>query len=180
MRYFLRRSIPATSRILLIESGSRTLLERVIPPLHSQFGEHVEIDVVTCYVGQPEGLNGKAFNVNDYGGGSGRTRLLADLAQRGHTVAGVLCSAEPIMTKWKWWLGAQLPAKLFIINENADFFWFDRSQLPTIRRFALYRIGLTGSSAVPSLVRLALFPLTFSMLVLYAGAVHARRKLRTG
>lgn len=179
MRYFFRRHVPPTERILLIESGSRSLLERLIPLLGSQFGEHVEIDVVTCYAGQPEGLRGVAFNVNDYGGGAGRTRLAADLAERGHAVVGIICSAEPIMTKWKWWLGAKLPAKLFIINENGDYFWLDWSHASTIRQFAFYRAGLTGSSAVPSLVRLILFPLTFSFLALYALIVHSRRWLRT-
>jgi hypothetical protein len=43
----------------------------------------------------------------------------------------------------------------------------------------LYRAGLTGSAAVPALVRLVLFPLTLTYLVLYAGWVHFRRMLRT-
>ena len=48
---------------------------------------------------------------------------------------GILCSGEPIMTKWKWWLAAKVPAKIFIINENADYFWLDRARLRQLGRF---------------------------------------------
>ena len=82
MRYFLRRHLPAVTRILLIESGSRSLLEKVIPTLKTGFGEHVELDLVTCYAGLPAGFEGKVFRVNDYGGGSGRNQLWADLSPR--------------------------------------------------------------------------------------------------
>jgi hypothetical protein len=47
-----------------------------------------------------------------------------------------------------------------------------------LRRFLVYRLGLTGSAAVPALVRLACFPVTLAWLLLYAGTVHLRRKLR--
>jgi hypothetical protein len=179
LRYFFRRRVPPCSRLLLIESGSRHLIEKAAAALQSMFGSNIEIDVVTCYVGTPVHVNGSVYNVNEYGGPAGRNRLLADLTVRGHTIAGILCSAEPIMTKWKWWLAAKLPAKLIIINENGDFFWFDRTNFGVIRQFVAYRMGLTGTSAVPSLVRLVCFPLTLTYLLLYAGTVHFRRKLRT-
>ncbi len=178
MIYFFRRRVPDCSRLLLIESGSRHLIEKVAPSLRAMFGGNLEIDLVTCYPGAPADIDGRVFNVNDYGGGSGRNRLLADLSARGATVAGIICSAEPIMTKWKWWLGAHLPVKVFIINENGDYFWLDRGNLGLIRRFIAYRAGLTGSSAVLSLVRLLCFPLTLTYLLVYAGTVHLRRRLR--
>jgi hypothetical protein len=179
LRYFFRRHVPPVTRILLIESGSRSILEKVIPSLKIGFGDHIELDLVTCYAGLPKGFEGQVFRVTDYGGGPGRNQLWADLAPRGYTVAGIICAAEPIMTKWKWWLGSKLASKLFIINENGDYFWLDRGHWRLILGFALYRAGLTGSAAVPALVRLILFPLTLTYLVLYAGWVHFRRKLRT-
>ena len=178
MRYFFYPHIPDCRRLLLIESGSRRLIEKVIPYLHDLFGQDVEIDLVTCYGGEPAGVNGRIFNINDYGGAAGRNALWADLAQREYLVTGVICAAEPIMTKWKWWLAAKLPAKLFLINENGDYFWLDRARLRQIRRFAAYRLGLTGSAAVPGLVRLVCFRATLAYLLLYAGTVHLRRKLR--
>jgi hypothetical protein len=82
------------------------------------------------------------------------------------------------MIKWKWWLAAKLPAKIFIINENGDYFWLDRVHFRQLRQFVAYRLGLTGSAAVPGLVRLACFPATLAYLLLYAGTVHLRRRLR--
>jgi hypothetical protein len=178
LRYFFRRRVPAANRLLLIESGSRHLIERAVPSLRTMFGGQIEIDLVTCYGGAPAGIDGQVFNVNDYGGAAGRNKLLADLKGRGHAIAGMICAAEPIMTKWKWWLGARLPVKIFIINENADYFWLDWGHAALIRRFVAYRAGLTGSSAVPALVRLVCFPLTLAYLLLYAGTVHLRRRLR--
>ncbi len=178
MRYFFYPHIPPCTRILLIESGSRRLIEGLLPHLRDLFGADVEMDLVTCYAGEPQGFQGRVFNVNDYGGAAGRNALWADLAQREYLVAGVICAAEPIMTKWKWWLGVKLPAKLFIINENGDYFWLDRLRFRQLSRFVAYRLGLTGSAAAPALVRLVCFPVTLAYLLLYAGTVHLRRKLR--
>jgi hypothetical protein len=82
------------------------------------------------------------------------------------------------MTKWKWALAAHVPAKLFVVNENGDFFWADYSNWKIIIHFLLFRAGLTGADAVPTLTRLALFPFTLAFLLLYAGVAHLRRKLR--
>jgi hypothetical protein len=183
LRYFFRRHFPPSKRVLLIESGSRKLIELALPSLRAMLGEDTEFDLVTCYPGEPQGVNGRILRVTDYGP-DGRGRLWADLARREYTVAGqytvagMICSAEPIMTKWKWWLAAKLPAKIFVINENADYFWLDWAHRGLIRRFVAYRAGLTGSAAVPALVRFFLFPLTLTYLILYACTVHLRRKIR--
>jgi len=179
LRYFFHRHLPPSSRILLIESGSRHLIEGVIPHLRTAFGESLEIDLLTCYPGAPRGCDGQIFRVSDFGGGAaGRSRLLAELAARDYRIAGMICSAEPIMTKWKWWLAARLKAKFLILNENGDYFWFDWARRKTIRRFAAYRAGLTGAAAVPAIVRFLLFPLTLAYLILYACTVHLRRRIR--
>ena len=178
MRHFLHTHIPDCSRILLIESGPRVVIERVIHHLRNQFGQDLEMDLVTCYAGEPAGFHGRVYNVNDYGGAAGRDALWLDLAQRKYSAAGVVCAAVPIMTKWKWWLAFKVPAKLFIVNENADYFWLDRVHLSQLRRFMTHRLGISGSAAAPSLVRLIFFPVTLAYLLLYAGTVHLRRKLR--
>jgi hypothetical protein len=92
----------------------------------------------------------------------------------------MVCSGEPLMTKWKWMLAARLPAKVFVINENADYFWLDRTHAGNIWDFVLLRTGLAGSGAVRILARLVSFPFTFLYLLLYAATVHARRVLRGG
>jgi hypothetical protein len=45
--------------------------------------------------------------------------------------------------------------------------------------FMLFRMGLTGAAAIPTIARLLAFPLMLGYMILYAGFVHLRRKLRT-
>lgn len=180
MRYILRRYVPPFTRILLVESGSRHIFEKVIPHLYETHGRRLVIDLVTCYAGIPAGLNPKTstvYRVTDYPGQPGRKRLYRQLKATRYPILGIICSAEPIMTKWKWMLALLLPAKLFIVNENGDYLWFDRGHWKIIRHFFLYRLGLTGGGAVRTLAQLVFFPLTLLYLLLYAAAVHLRRKL---
>src|SRR5690349_5091363 len=45
VRYFLSRQIPPTDAILLVESGSRSLVEKVIPGLRETWGDEIPIDL---------------------------------------------------------------------------------------------------------------------------------------
>ncbi len=139
----------------------------------------MEIDLVTCYAGVPEHFNGRVYHVSDYSGPVGRQKLYDELARREYTLCGIICSGEPIMTKWKWMLAARLKSKVFIINENADFFWLDRGHIRPTLQLMFYRAGMTGSSAIPALVRLVFFPFTLLFLLAYAATVHLQRKIRT-
>jgi hypothetical protein len=139
-------------------------------------------DLITCYAGLPNAFRpdqGSVYRVADYPAGPARQRLYAELRRNRYAVLGAICSAEPIMTKWKWSLGARLPAKIFVLNENGDYFWLDRGHLGAIRYFVLFRAGLTGSCAVRTLARVVLFPFSLLYLILYAMMVHLRRSLRT-
>jgi len=179
LRDFFTRKIPPFTKVLLIESGSRRLFELLIPGLYENHGEQVQIDLVTCFPGVPAGFrDGEVFNVNDYRGREGRKRLYSELAARGYTVAGMICSGEPIMTKWKWVLAARLRAKIFVLNENCDYFWMHWERWRMILHFMLFRGGLTGGSAIPTIARLLFFPVMLAYLIVYAGWVHLRRKLR--
>ena len=123
MRYFFRRRIPQSPRILLVESGSRRPLERALPALHAYFGQPVTMDVLTCASGVPNGLRMETttmFDVNDYRGA--RRRLLGQLRRNKYAVMGMLCSGEPIRTKWKWTLAVSLPAKIFANEGVAQMF----------------------------------------------------------
>jgi hypothetical protein len=180
MRLFFRRRIPPVERILLVESGSRSILEALLPRIRSAFGSRTPVDLVTCYPGLPEGLppDSRVFRVSEYAGRAGRRRLYRELRSLGYSLLGIVCSGEPIMNKWKWALALQLPAKVFIVNENADFFWFDYGQRRTMIHFALVRSGWGGAGAVRTAAQFAVFPLTLVFLLLYAAAVHSRRFLR--
>jgi len=179
VRYFLRRRQPEVSRILLVESGSRRLIEHVLPGLRRTYGESVPIDLVTCYAGAPAGIHA-VYRVADHRGRDGRRKLYRTLQANRYPIMGIVCSAEPIMTKWKWVLAARLPAKVLVINENGDYFWLDRGHWRAILHFALFRAGLTGSGAARTLGRLLVFPFTLLYLLLYASVVHIRRASRRG
>ena len=181
VRYFLTGRLPKVTSILLVESGSRGLIEGLIPGLRQSWGDEMQIDLVTCYATLPKGFearNTRVYRVGDYRGGAGRGRLYRELAKNRYSLLGIICSGEVVMAKWKWVLGLRIPAKIFIINENGDYFWLDRLHLGTVRRFVLFRSGLAGSGAVRTLVRLISFPFTLLYLLLYATFVHSRRALR--
>ncbi len=178
MRHFFRRGHPPFTRVLLIESGSRRLFVDLIAGLHETYGEQIELDLVTCFAGVPEGFEGNVYRVTAYSGPEGRKRLYSELAARHYPIVGMICSGESIMTKWKWMLAARLPAKVFVLNENSDYFWLDWGHWRVMAHFALFRIGLTGAAAVPAIARLLFFPVTLAYLLLYAGVVHLRRRIR--
>jgi hypothetical protein len=178
MRHILTGRLPEVTSILLVESGTRGLLEGLIPGLRQAWGDEIPIDLVTCYATLPKGFephNTRVYRVGDYHGRAARGRLYRELAANRYALVGIVCSGEIVMAKWKWVLALRIPAKLFIINENGDYFWFDRMHLGTIRRFVLFRSGLAGAGAVRTLVRLISFPFTLLYLLLYATTAHARR-----
>ena len=181
MRYVLTRRLPAATSILLVESGSRYLFESVIAGIRGTWGNEIFVDLVTPYPGLPEGFsahNTRVYRVTDYRGRDGRRRLYRELARNRYSILGIICSGEPIMTKWKWALALRIPAKIFVLNENGDYFWVDRGHWGPIRQFVLFRAGLAGAGAVRTVARLLLFPFTLLFLLLYATAVHARRAWR--
>lgn len=178
LKRFLSKRVPPLERIVLVESGAREISERLVPELY-RHARH--IDVVTCYAGPPSQFDenrGRVYNIADYQGREGRKRLYSELWANTYSAVGIVCSDQPIMTKWKWAIAAQLPGKLFIVNENVDYFWVDRGNWKTVRHFVLFRAGLSGADAVRTLTQLAIFPLAVLYLLGYAGIVHARRRLR--
>jgi hypothetical protein len=180
MRYTLSRRAPAGTRLLLIESGSRSLAEGILPHLKSDWAEAYEIDLVTCYGGLPAGLPPatKTFQVAAFNTHEKRRELIKELRARDYAYIGIICSAEPIMTKWKWLLALRLPAKVFIVNENGDYFWIHRENAAILREFALVRLGLEGAGALRTIGRLIAFPFAVLYLLLYAFSAHTRRSLR--
>jgi hypothetical protein len=180
MRYVLRKKTPSFTRVLLVESGSRSISECLLPILRRLWRGDLMVDLVTCYSGLPAGYapDTRVFQIHEYRGRSGRKRLYRELRTLGYSVVGIICSGEPIMTKWKWALALRLPAKVFIVNENVDFFWLDYPQWRLIGHFMLFRAGLTGGGAVRTMTRLLAFPFSILYLLLYAATVHLRRKVQ--
>ena len=164
--------------MLLVESGSRAVFDRLIPQFNDIYGDAMELDLVTCHEDTPLGFHGCVYRVQDYSGPAARGRLYKQLAAREYTVVGILCSNEAIMTKWKWMLAARLPAKIFVINEFAGFLFVDYGHWPNILEFLRVRLGLSGSAIAPAVGRLLLFPFSLAFLLLFAAVVHTRRRIR--
>ena len=179
MRYFISRREPPGDRILFVESGSRSLAEAMLVHM-AEWNVDCSLDLVTCYAGLPDGFDPatEVFRVFEYAGKEGRARLLKLLRERDYAYIGIICSTEPIMLWWKWYLALWVPAKLFIVNENGDYFWFHRDNGESLRAFVLERSGLTGAGAVRTVGRLLAFPFAILYLLMYAFTVHARRRLR--
>lgn len=182
MRFFFSQRIPPFDRVLVIESGRRELLEELLPGLYEIYGDKMQLDLLTCYAGAPEAFRsdqGRVFRITEYPAGrAGRDQVVADLKERRHLIVGMICSDEPIMTKWKWMVALRLRGKVFILNENGDYFWVDRGQMGTMVHFALYRMGLAGAGAVMTIGRILLFPVSLLYLLAFAGVVHIKRKAR--
>lgn len=169
-----RRRCPELKRVLLVESGARFLIERFI----REHCPNAHIDLVTCFAGAPKDFNGPVFRVQDYPTNEARQALYRELKNNHYDVIGILCTGEPIMTKWKWMLAYQVPVKLLIINENADWFWVDWGNLKTLWSFASFRAGMSGAGAVTTPLRLLLFPFTLAYLLLFAASIHVRKSFR--
>ena len=160
-----------------MESGSRSVSERLLSVFNETWGE-IEIDLVTCYPGEPTGFRGCVYRVTDYSGPAGRRRLYRELAVRQYGLTGILCSGDPIMTKWKWMLAARLRSKIFVVNEHADFFWLDRGHWRNALLMVQARTGIGGTAGIPAVGQWLSFPVTLVYLLLFAGAVHIKRKVR--
>jgi len=167
----------------LIESGSRHLIEKLLPHFYSLHGMDMQLDLLTCLPEAPQGFRpeqGRLLRSQDYRGGRERRRLLRELRARRHTVIAIVCSNEPLLKKYKWTLAALLPAKLLVINENADYYWVDRGSLRTIRAVMAHRAGISGMGLGRMLVRALVLPFLLAYLLLFAAGLHIRRQFLKG
>ena len=162
--------------MLLVESGSRRVSEKWIARL-SAMAPEARVDLLTCFDEVSNSpLIDRVFATADYRTGHARAELLNNLARAGYDAVVILCTTEPLMTKWKWYSAWKVRSKLLIVNENADSFWVDRGHLGAIRQFVSHRAGLSGSGALTQPLKLLLFPLTLTYLLLYAGGIQLRRR----
>jgi hypothetical protein len=91
VRYFLTGRQPDVSSILLIESGSRAIVERVVSILRRGYGDDVRIDLVSCYATLPEGFGDgtRIYRVADYRGREGRRQLYRELIGNRYSAMGI-------------------------------------------------------------------------------------------
>ena len=93
-------------------------------------------------------------------------------------VVVMLCTGEPLLLRWKVLAGLIVPATILIVNEHADFFWFDWSNLRTIRRLLSIRSGVNLEELFLTALCGLVFPLTVLYLIGIAGLLYLRRARR--
>jgi hypothetical protein len=183
MRWFLSRSVPEPSRVLVVESGPRDVAERLIPRLREVFGPQTPIDLLTCLPVDPVSLasepqDAQVWRAIDCTDRRSRWRLLREIRSRRYPITAVLCANSPLMASWRTAALLLFPSKFLIVNENSDFFWLDRGHWRNLLQLWMHRSGVFEESAVRAAARLAAFPFSLVFLLAYAGYVHAARGLR--
>jgi len=174
MRYFFRRRIPEPERVLLVESGSRAILEKAYARMRALFPE-ARFDLCTCYAGEPApGGFQRVFRVTDAPDTLGKLKMALAMRRARPPIAALLFTGEPILGPWKLLLALLLPSKLLVVNENGDFFWLDWSNRATMSQFLAARAGVDGSEVFRIACRVLLFPfivlfLAVNTLVAYLG-----------
>lgn len=185
MRWFFSRTVPPIPRLLLVESGPRSVTEAVLPRLRERFGKTVVIDLLTCQSSNPIALkegnakDAQSWSVADYRDTNSRWDFLCSIGYRYYPVCVVLCADSPIMFLWKFAVLLMLPSKFVVVNENADCFLLDYRHLSDLRNLCLHRVGVQPDLTVRLLARALVVPFTLTHLLGYATIMHARRLVRS-
>ncbi|HXE15364.1 MAG TPA: hypothetical protein VN633_24780 [Bryobacteraceae bacterium] len=177
---FASRWTPKLRHVLLIESGSRDAAGKFLAEIYG-LAENERVDVLTCYRTAPNAFDaarGRIFFTHD-AQNRGRGELFEVLSQSGYSAICMLCTGDSIMTKWKWAAAARIPAKVLIVNENADSFWLDRGHLRDLRNLLIERSGMKQMTPLRTLAHAIAFPFTLAILVSFAGYMKSRRVLRS-
>ncbi len=166
-------------RVLLVESGSRSFCERFLAHLYAEHPAK-RVDVLTCYEGGPQNFDfqrGEILSIHRVKG-SGRMAFLGKLKENNYSVLAIMCSNEDIMTRWKWAAVWKIPAKLLIVNENADYFWMDTANLGNLMVLIRRRSGLHSGPSLEMMLGVVAAPFVYLFLLSNAAWVYARRALR--
>ncbi len=172
--FLLSRWTPQPERVLLVESGLRSAADLFLQDLY-QDERLTRVDVLTCYGSPPQSFDpakGQVFFTHQT---QSRSALFRQLSRSGYSATCLLCTGDDIMTKWKWAVALQVPAKVMIVNESADTFWLDRGHLRELKQMAHDRVGITRLMLVRLLWQALAFPFILLFLSSFAAAVHLRR-----
>ncbi len=178
MRYFFRSRIPEPKSVLMVESGSRAVLEKARARMRDIFPQAC-FDLCTCYPGAPSGDGFQnVLRVTEAPGLSGKLRMLRAIRRRRPAIMAVLFTGESIMLPWKLALLSAIPAKVLVVNENGDFFWLDWANRSTLRQFLGSRVGVDGAELLRAFCRTLVFPFSLLFLAGYALVAYSTRWTR--
>ena len=155
MRYFLSRRIPPTDSILLVESGSRSLVEKADSRPAGDLGRRHPHRPGHLLLQTPAGIPAGDYprlprhrlpRQSRAPEALPRTRaepLFAD----GHRLLRRAPDDQVEVGRWP----CAFRAKIFIINENGDYFWLDRGHLDPLRAICAFalRSGRRGGGPHP-------------------------------
>lgn len=174
MKYFFRHKTPAARGVLLMESGSPEVSRRALEGIRQIFPQ-ARFHLCTCWPDPVPGQFASVYRVTDYPSLWGKLRLLLSFRKNRWDVLAILCTGEPVMWPWKTVALFLLPAKVLIVNENADFFWLDWKNRKTLRRFLAIRWGVNQKEFLFTILRALVFPITLLFLLATTGFLYARR-----
>jgi hypothetical protein len=182
--FLLSRWTPKLDRVLVIESGARPAAERFLTRLYIEEPAHL-VDLLTCYGSAPAAFDparGQIFYTHRAQSGGARAELFRGFRAADYSAVCMLCTGDDIMTKWKWAAAVRVPAKVMIVNENADTFWLDRGHIRELKGMARDRVGSAWLMPLRIAYQILAFPFTVSVLLTFAAVVHGRRlwRLRQG
>jgi hypothetical protein len=181
MLRFISKWTPLFDRVLVVESGARSVTEHFLRELYAR-AELERLDVLTCYGGPPSNFDpgkGQIYETHRAQSAQARRKLLAGFRSTRYSAICILCTGVSVMTKWKWTTAAMVPAKVLLVNENSDTFWLDRGHLRYVKGMINERMRLNQISPLRLLQELCLFPFTLMILLAFAAKTHVRRILRT-
>lgn len=180
MRLVFRAVGVAMSRVLVVESGPRPLAERFLAHLYASHPAQ-RVDVLTCVEGDPAGLQpdrGSVTRVHLHRGFTARRALIRDFARSSYDVVAILCTGHNIMTRWKWAVALGVPAKVLIVNENADYFWLDSGNFANLLAMLKQRLNWRVTASPSLFFELLASPFVLLYLLAYSAWIHSRRALR--
>jgi hypothetical protein len=177
---FLSRSAAPFTRVLLVESGSCGIAEQVLASFYERHSAGT-VDLLSYLDGAPASFRteqGEVLRSFDYSSRAGRRELIRELRSRRYDVLAIICSGEPYLARYKFALAALIPAKVLVINENADYFWLNRGSFGILCKLFAARAGLAGEGSSRVVARIATFPFMLVFLLAFAARVHLMRQLR--
>lgn len=174
MRYFFQGRAPETRDVLVMESGSPDTALRAVSNFSKAF-PGVRFHLCTCQAEVRASIYSTVVRVTDYPSGWQKLRLLFSFWNFHSKILVILCTGDPILFRWKVLAALLVPAKILIVNENGDYFWFDWHNRRTIRRFLAVRWGVNRSGLGVLFLRLLIFPFTLLYLLATAGFLYLRR-----
>lgn len=174
MKYFFRRKVPQARDILVIESGSPEVVQRVLGSIRAIF-PNARYYLLTCRPDPSPGSFATVFHTSDYPSWGNKLRLLLTFRRKKWEVMVILCTGERLL--WRWKISALLlvPAKVLIVNEHADFFWLHWENWRTLRKLLAVRWGLNLDELFSAILRILVFPFIVLFLLSTAVFLYMRR-----